>query len=390
MQLRQSKRNYLYILLGIAALFLLARFLFVGNTFRNIGSALEPLGIAVLIIYLLSPIVNRMEKKLHWPRLLCLCLTYILFIVLLFLLFYFLLPDLIQNIADALPDSYEEFIQLVSTHPFFGRFLSEETLRALLDKFSLPAPDDLPALLSYSSHLMDGLSGSVRWIGMFLIALTMAFYGILSTRSLGEAAGNFLYQTLPVSVSDRILSFLYILDRALRDFIVSKLFTCAILGILVYLGILLCNWILGLHIPYPLLQALITAFFNLIPYIGPFLGTIPCLLLALFVGWPETIALLAILLLMQQVDNMVLEPRIISGSVGVSPFWVLASVTCLGLVFGVFASIFAIPAAAVCQTLLQQYREARLLRRRGEPDTVFLRTVPRAWQQKRPFGDKDP
>ena len=211
MQFRQSKRNYLYILLGIAALFLLARFLFVGNTFRNIGSALEPLGIAVLIIYLLSPIVNRMEKKLHWPRLLCLCLTYILFIVLLFLLFYFLLPDLIQNIADALPDSYEEFIQLVSMHPFFGRFLSEETLRALLDKFSLPAPDDLPALLSYSSRLMDGLSGSVRWIGMFLIALTMAFYGILSTRSLGEAAGNFLYQTLPVSVSDRILSFLYIL-----------------------------------------------------------------------------------------------------------------------------------------------------------------------------------
>ena len=120
-------------------------------------------------------------------------------------------------------------------------------------------------------------------------------------------------------------------------------------------------------------------------------GLLPVgLLLALFVGWPETIALLAILLLMQQVDNMVLEPRIISGSVGVSPFWVLASVTCLGLVFGVFASIFAIPAAAVCQTLLQQYREARLLRRRGEPDTVFLRTVPRAWQQKRPVGDKDP
>lgn len=379
----KRKKIYLFTILGIALLFLLARLLFVGNTFETIRTALRPLGVSLLIIYLLAPIVNRIEEKLHWPRILCLCLTYLLIIVFLFLIFYFLLPDLVQNILELLPDTYEDFVELVTTHPFFGRFVRQDSLDSLFQSFPYPSADNLPLLLTYSSPVIDGLTDSLHWVTLLLISLTMAFYGLITTRSLGRSAGDFLYKTIPDSWADRILSFIYVVDRALRDFVVSKLFTCAILGLLVYLAIVLCNLIFRLNIPYPLLQALITAFFNLIPYVGPFLGLIPCLVMALFQGWPEAMALLAILLLMQQVDNFVLEPRIISRSVGVSPFWSLASVTCLGLLFSPLASVFSIPVAAVCQTLLQQYQESYRLRKNGEPDTVFLRNVPPAWQKER-------
>lgn len=388
MQLKR-KKTYLYTILGIALLLLLARLLFVGNTFRNIGAALRPLSISVLIIYLLAPLVNRLEEKLHWPRVLCLFLTYLVFIVFIFLFFYFLLPDLIQNILQILPESYEELVELLCSHPFFGRFITEDFLYSLAE--ALPfSGKNVQTFLSYSSRMVGSLASSLRWLSLMLVSLTMAFYGLLTTRSLGAAAGSFLYKMLPAPWTDRILSLIYIIDRALRDFVISKLFTCSILGFLVYLAILLCNLIFRLQIPSPLLIALITAFFNLIPYIGPFLGTIPCLLLALFRGWAEAAVLLGILLLAQQIDNIIIEPRVLSQSAGVSPFWILASVTGLSLLFNPFASVFAVPAASVLRSLLHQYQESRRLRKSGLPDTVFLRTVPSAWQKDRPVSGEEP
>jgi predicted PurR-regulated permease PerM len=396
-----SKRQKfcVYALLGVLLLFLLARILFVGDTLRLLRTALRPLGISFLIIYLLAPIVNRIEEKMHWPRLLCLSLTYLLILLILFLVFSFLLPQLTRNLWDIWPATYEDFSALILTHPFFGRFLRQETLDALFESVPYPSAETLPRLLLDSSSLLRNITASLYEslceIGIWAVALVMAFYALMSTRSLGRSAADFLYQTIPTVWADRLLRLLYLIDRALRDFVISKAFTCFLLGVLVYLGILVTNLFFRLSIPYPFLQAFLTAFFNLIPYIGPLLGLFPCLILALFQGWPETVALLALLLLMQQVDNLILEPRILSRSVGISPFWTLASVTCLGLLFNPFAAVFAVPVASVCRTLVQRYQEA--YRRRRDKKTTTEKTdfgccvgIPPSWQTQRRVTPEEP
>ncbi len=370
------------IICWILGIILLVRLLFVGDTLPQLGTALSLLCVSTLIIYLLAPLVNRMEKNLHWPRLLCLCITYLFFLLLIFLLIYFLLPRLLSNIGEILPESAEDLITRITDNPFLGRFLTEDVLRSLLTQFPDSTEDTLRALMAYSSQVVSGLSQSFRYVGYFFIALTMAFYGLMNIRSLGDSAAGFLYKTIPERWADRLLSLIYIIDRALRDFVVSKLVICLILGLLTYLTILLCNLIFRLEIPYPLLIALLTAFFNLIPYVGPFLGAIPCLLLALFAGWMEVVVLLATLLLMQQVDNMIISPRVMSRSIGISPFWVLASVSCLSLLFGIWASVFAVPVAAVIQTLLLQYQEYFARKKAGDAEATVLHNVPESWKKK--------
>jgi predicted PurR-regulated permease PerM len=93
---------------------------------------------------------------------------------------------------------------------------------------------------------------------------------------------------------------------------------------------------------------------NIIPYIGPFIGTIPCLIFALFSGFWEAIALLAIILIMQQIDNIIVSPRILGNSVGLKPFWVVASVTIGGSFFGAAGMILSVPIASVILTLVME------------------------------------
>lgn len=367
----------------IILLMLAGRLLIHPEGLNRLWHAASPLLGALFIIYLLQPIVNFIQSKLHAKRIIALLLSYLILLTVVGVFFYALIPGLYKSVIHLLPHDYDAFVARCCENPFVMRYVGTERTRDFLYDVPSMLSRYVDPILEYSTDLISSLTSIIKYIGLVLIALIMSFYALLESKDPGSSIAGFLYNTLSLSAADRILSVLGIIDEALRDFITGKIITCLVLGGAVAVVLLFCNLIFDLNIPYAGLFGFLVGITNIIPYVGPLLGTAVCVLLSLFYGWAEAIVVLGVILALQQIDNIYLEPRVIGDSTGVSPFWVLTSVTCLGLLWGGIGMILAVPIASIIQKIVVEYQRYQFLKRQGI--TVdFLQNVPEKWLKFRP------
>lgn len=143
-------------------------------------------------------------------------------------------------------------------------------------------------------------------------------------------------------------------DRIFSSFIIGKLIDSLIVGVLCFAGLYL------MHMPYALLLTVIIALFNMIPYFGIYIGTIPATLLVLFYDPVQAFWMAIFLLVLQKFDAYVLGPKILGDSVGLPPFWIIVSLLLGGEMFGIIGMIVAVPTFAVIMHFLEQVTTKRL------------------------------
>ena len=118
---------------------------------------------------------------------------------------------------------------------------------------------------------------------------------------------------------------------------------------------------------------------NMIPYFGAIIGGAICVLVTLLSGdWIRAIIVGLSILAIQQLDGNVLQPRIVSQSVGVRPIYVLLAITVGGGLFGFWGIFLAVPAMAIIQMLVVDYinyRE-RMTSSAEVPDAAEASTEP--------------
>jgi predicted PurR-regulated permease PerM len=118
-----------------------------------------------------------------------------------------------------------------------------------------------------------------------------------------------------------------------------------------------------LGVPYFYVLALLAAFGEMIPVVGPFLSAIPAILVALAVS-PRTALYVAIFwLLQQQVENHLLVPKVMQRQVGVSPVIVLVALLIGGSLLGIIGAVLAVPTAAIVQVVIEELLDERDRRR---------------------------
>ncbi len=143
-------------------------------------------------------------------------------------------------------------------------------------------------------------------------------------------------------------------DRIFSGFIIGKLIDSLIIAVLCYAGLYLMN------MPYALLLTVMIAIFNMIPYFGIYIGTVPATLLVLFYDPVQAMWLAGFLLVLQKFDAYVLGPKILGDSVGLPPFWIIVSLLLGGEMFGIIGMIVAVPTFAVIMHFLDQVTEKRI------------------------------
>ena len=104
-------------------------------------------------------------------------------------------------------------------------------------------------------------------------------------------------------------------------------------------------------LPYALLLAVIAGVLELVPMIGPFLSAIPAILVAAPRGWQTVLVVIGIYLLVQQLENNLLVPRVMSSQVNLPSVLVIIALLVGGSLLGIVGAILSVPAAAVVQVL---------------------------------------
>ena len=339
---------------------LLVKFIIVDDLLSVLHRALGEFIFALILIYLLNPLVKLLKERYNINRSWGVTISFILMLA--------LIVGSIFTITPAIASSIET---LINSIPQYNQIVDDFLKELNLEKYNI-SPDLISSIYQELNNILVQISqellGIVQlalasagaflgYLASFAISLLLAWYGLKEFDSIGKYVKDYITLLIPKKQSRYTIHALELLDDGMRGFIVGKLLTCLIQAILVYVTMNMFNLFTSYDIPYVLLMALIIGVSNIIPYIGPILGAIPCIFLALFSGFPEAVAVLAISALLQQIDNMVVSPRVLGGYVGISPFWTIAFMSVGGALGGIFGLIIAIPLGKVILTLIREFMD---------------------------------
>ncbi len=330
-------------LLILTILFLLVKLSPVlGSFFFFLKSLLLPFFIALIISYLLHPIVSLLHRK-GVPRSFAVLLIYILFfgsMTIIAMNAFPLLVKQIKDFAEHIPDILSKF---------------NGWMDGIRHDHSNPIPDSFQdgidaTLEGLEKNIAAGFSNIMGWIGntigiIVTIALVpfVSFYILKDYQLLEKTVITFV----PKKKRKEVIRLVRDIDDALGNYIRGQLIVCAVVGILAYIGYL----IIGL--PYALLLASIVAITNIIPYLGPFIGATPAIIVGLSISWKMSISVLVVNLIIQILEGNVVSPQIVGRTLHIHPLFIILSLLVGGEIGGIVGLILAVPIFAILKVVIQ-------------------------------------
>ena len=181
-----------------------------------------------------------------------------------------------------------------------------------------------------------------------IIILFLTFFLLNSGRQMKKA----FIQIVPNRFFEVALVLIQGLDRQLGDYLRSRLIQTIILSIIAATG----YWILGLR--FAILIGIIAGLANLIPYIGPFIGAIPAIIVVFLgsrfgLGW-SLLAVIILTLVIQIIDNAIITPLVIGKSVELGPVTTIVVVLLGEQLLGLIGLLMAVPIAAMCKLIIEE------------------------------------
>ena len=141
-------------------------------------------------------------------------------------------------------------------------------------------------------------------------------------------------------------------------FVTSQIIDAFIVGIVTSIVMSLMN------VKYAVLLGFIIGLFNVIPYFGAIVAVVIAAVITIFTeGISTALWMTLIIIVVQQIDANIINPRILGTSLNLSPILVIFSVTCGGAYFGPIGMFLAVPVAAVLKILIDDYIEIKKLRK---------------------------
>ncbi|MGW8317643.1 MAG: AI-2E family transporter [Candidatus Promineifilaceae bacterium] len=298
---------------------------------------------AIIVSTAVKGISDRLTQR-GLPRLLSVILVYGLLILAVAGFFYFMAPVIANQsaqIASALPDTYEKLRAAMLSHPNFliwriGTELPASLNLSIVSTMSTASQEDPVELVSRQIAL---LTTTAKGLLTMAVIMSLAFYWTLYSQRTIQS----LMMLVPLDKRATVREFVVEAESKVGGFVRGQTILCLIVGGMA----LIAYGIIGL--PYALLLAVVAGITEAIPLVGPILGALPAVLVAYSVEPTKAIWVALAAVLIQQIENLFLVPRVMNHSVGVHPLLVLLILTSFGLLFGVPGALVAIPFAAVLQ-----------------------------------------
>lgn len=333
-----------YALLALGVLFLLLQIKpLIIALFRFLKAVLVPFIIALIISYLLNPIVNLLNQR-KVPRTAAVLIIYAVFIVSVTVIFMNLTPVFIKQLNEL----NEHLPELARNAERLLTMLNENDLLPESVRMGINS-----AIFEAELGLAETIAAFVRRIGTTMNVLFtamvipfLAFYMMKDFQLIEKTVLTFM----PSKHKRRIIRLVTDIDKALGNYIRGQLLVCLIIGICAYIG----YWLIGL--PYPLLLASLVAVFNVIPYIGPFFGAAPALLVAATVSVKMMVLVAVVNTACQVLEGNVISPQVVGKTLHMHPLMIIFALLAGGQIGGVIGLILAVPMFAVGKVIIHHLR----------------------------------
>jgi len=363
---------------------------------KSIYNILMPLIFGGIISYILTPIVDFLEKKPIYAickrykitlkgslkkavRLFCVFLSLIFLIYVIYALLALLIPQLVTSITTIVTNfsSYISNVEIwvnahLENHPelesFVNSFFDQYSIRAQewLSGTLLPRINNM--LLNFSSGVWDVLI----ILKNLLIGMMISVYILYNKEKFAGKGKRILFSFFKPAFANKVIYNLRFINQVFGGFLSGKIFDSIIIGVLCYIGISI------LKIPYPALISVIVGVTNVIPFFGPYLGAVPSAFLILLVSPIHCLYFVIFILILQQIDGNFIGPKILGDSTGLSSFMVIVAILVGGGLFGIWGMVVGVPVFAVISALGHKSMVNRLRKKNlpeDEETYVYLEAI---------------
>ncbi len=302
--------------------------------------------VAVVMGTVIRPIVTWLHRR-GLPKMAGVILVYLLLLALLISFVLLLFPLLVEQgrvIAATVPDYYQSLREWTVSHPNPLILRLSEFLPATLPTLA-PIQQTGQQMLASAGQALGFVGSAAKVIFTATAILLLALHWTLD----GPRTIQSLMLLVPKDHRESIGELISAMETKVGFYIAGQAVLCLLIGIMALIAYLLIG------LPNAPVLALVAGVLEAVPMIGPLLGAIPAAVVALAIAPSKLIWVIVATLIIQQVENTVLVPRVMRKAVGVNPFVSLLAIFALSSFFGLAGALMAIPIAAIIQLLLNRY-----------------------------------
>lgn len=318
----------------------------------KIGKVVFPFVLAIVVSYILYPLVAKLESK-RIARSVSIILIYLVLGVAFAISTVFVVPQLINNTKELINKLPEITLEYRSNMDGMVKLIHaskwpEDIKNAIYTELSRGTDMAEKMILDALRNSLTGFIKIAAAMFDLVLAMVIAFYFLKDSEYFSRTA----LSLVPRKWRNGLVATFREINVILSSFVQGQLLTAVIVGFLETVALMLVG------VKYPLVLGMIGGVANTIPYFGPIIGAIPAVAVALIESPVKAIWTIAAYVLIQQIDNAFISPKIIESRLGLHPVTTILAVLAGGEFFGITGMLLAVPAAAVMKVVIKRTIEA--------------------------------
>lgn len=380
-ELKQGwKKRISWLIIAIIVVFfykMLDNFSNIQEWFVSFMKILKPFMVGLLLSYILYIPCKKIECLLNKSKIkiiakksrgLSVVLTYILLVLILIVVINCIFPILKESFIELfnnIPNYYDIIVNKISEIPQ-DSFLNNDTVKDVISEVQNVDVKQFininnGKIVEYAKNLIN------VFLGLFdlFVATVVSVYILLQRTTIINFLRKLTRAIFKKETFDAIDKYFIRANQVFFTFITSQLLDAIIVGILTTVAMII------LKVKYAFLLGFLIGLFNMIPYIGAIVAVAIGIVITLITGGiGQTVIMAVVVVILQQIDANIINPKIIGSSLEVSPLLVIFAITIGGAYFGIIGMFLAVPIAVVIKTVLEDYVDAKNKQRDEEEKKI--------------------
>lgn len=345
--------------------------------FSSLLDFLTPIIIALVVALILNAIMSKLESRFFgspWKkhnrfrvkaaRPLSILMTLVLAFGLVLGVMFIVIPELVKTISSLVNQIPQFFMNIEKLISEWSMEIPE--LQDLINRYNLNLTTVGQRIIVWlqsvgSSLLNNTVTFSMNVISAvfnFLLGFILAIYMLAQKEKLGRQGRSLLYSLFKEAKVDRVLEILHLANNTFSSFLTGQMLECVILGLMCLVAMSIFGF------PYALMISVLIMVTAMVPMVGSFVAGFVGFLLILTSNPIQAVWFVVMFLVIQQIEGNLIYPHVVGKSVGLSPIWILISITIGGSLAGVMGMVLSIPVASVLYSLTSDFINKRLITKR--------------------------
>lgn len=347
----------------------------ISKWFGGLISILMPFFMGILIAYLFYIPCRQIEKlfkKIKFKfinkraRGLSIIAVYIIAILLISIVINILIPSLSKSVVDLannLPGYYENAKNFINDMPE-DSLIKKESVQEIISNLEKIDITKIVNLENVSDYI-KGVMGVASTLFSIFVSIVMSVYILLERAEILKFVRRLISALFKEETCKAIDHYFIRANDIFFKFISSQVIDAVVVGIIVSIAM----WILG--VKYWVLLGFMIGLFNIIPYFGAIIAVGIATLITVFTGgFTKALWMLIVVVILQQLDANIINPKIIGNALKLSPILVVFSVTVAGAYFGILGMFLAVPVIALIKILINDFIEVRLKKKENIKEDI--------------------